>query len=84
MRDTPLYPDQLWVAGVEVENKIITLGSNVPYELAKMGFEPGTRLEILVEAGESNLFRIRCRGELYFMDKELFNQLKLGEEENGI
>lgn len=67
-----------------MENKIITLGSSVPYELAKMGFEPGARLEILIETGESNLLRVRCRGELYFMDKELFSQLKLEEEENGI
>jgi len=64
-----------------VENKIITLGSSVPYELAKMGLEPGTQLEILPETGESNLLRVRCRGELYFMDKELFSQLKFKKKE---
>jgi len=64
-----------------MKNKIITLGSSVPYELAKMGLEPGTQLEILSETGKTNLLRVRCRGEIYFMDKELFSQLKLEEKE---
>ena len=64
--------------------KIIALESSVPYELARVGFVPGTPIEIIRDPWGANLIRVRCRGALYFLRKETFNQLELEEEENGI
>ena len=64
--------------------KIIAPESSVPYELAKVGFVPGTPIEIIHDPWGTNLIRVRCRGALYFLRKETFNQLKLEEEDNGI
>jgi len=67
-----------------MERKIIALGSSVPYELAKMGFVPGTRIEITQDTWRPNLVRVRCRGALYFVRREILNQLELEEETNEI
>jgi len=67
-----------------MERKIIALESSVPYELARVGFVPGTPIEIIRDPRGPNLIRVRCRGALYFLRKEIFNQLELEEEENGI
>jgi len=67
-----------------MSRKVIVLESSVPYELAKMGFVPGTTIEIMYDTHRANLVRVRCRGAMYFMRREIFNQLELEEEENGI
>ena len=61
--------------------KIIAPDSHVPYNLAKMGFVPGTSIEIIKDTWRTNLVRVRCRGAMYFMRRETFNQLELEEEE---
>jgi Fe2+ transport system protein FeoA len=61
--------------------KIIALESSVPYELARMGFVPGTSIEVMQDTWQTNLIRVRCRGAMYFMRRETFNQLELKEEE---
>ena len=60
--------------------KIIAFDSNVPYALARVGFVPGTPIDIIYDPWRANLIRVRCRGAMYFMRRETFNQLKLEEE----
>jgi Fe2+ transport system protein FeoA len=67
-----------------MERKIIALESSVPYELARVGFIPGTPIEIIRDPWWTNLIRVRCRGALYFLRTEMFNQLKLEEEKSEI
>ncbi len=67
-----------------MERKIIALESSVPYELAKVGFVPGTPIQIIRDPWGTNLIRVRCRGALYFLRKETFNKLELEEEKNEI
>ena len=67
-----------------MKRKIIALESAVPYALARVGFVPGTPIEIIHDPWGSNLIRVRCRGALYFLRTDMFNQLKLEEEKSEI
>ena len=78
------YRKELQTVGIKMGRKIITLESRVPYELARMGFVPGTSIEVIQDTWQTNLIRVRCRGATYFMRRETFNQLELEEKDNGI